>query len=107
MRGQTGVVVALAILALSGCAKSNRDLAIDACHKAVAERLDNKLYVLSHDTMARGFKSEDGGLAEITASVVFDQGLPAENRQTMTCRVQFDASQPEHEPNVISLVFQW
>lgn len=107
MRRQTGVVVALAVLALSGCSASSGDLAVAACHQAVSDKLSGKLFEVDRKLMINGYMAKDGGLGEVTAPVVFDRGLPSENRQTFTCRVQFDAARPETEPNVISLVFQW
>jgi hypothetical protein len=97
---------ALAIV-LAGCGKSPDDLAVAACKAAVSERLTGKTWSVVDEEWKGGYKAGDPGLAEIVAPVYFDKGLPAETRQTVTCRVQFDAADAAAEPSVIGLVFQW
>lgn len=97
---------ALAI-ALAGCGKAQDDLAIVACKAAVSERLTGKTWSVVDEEWKSGYKPGDPGLAEIVAPIYFDKGLPAEKKQTVTCRVQFDAANAAAPPSVIGLVFQW
>lgn len=94
-------------LLLAGCGAGPGDLAVSACRKAVAERLADKSWEIVDAEFKAGYTSGEPGLGEITAPVYFDRGLPAEKRQTVTCRVQFDTARPEAEPSVVGLVFQW
>jgi hypothetical protein len=94
-------------LALAGCGKAPDDLAVAACKAAVSERLAGKTWSVADEEFKSGYKAGDPGLAEIVAPVYFDKGLPSETRQTVTCRVQFDANNAAAEPSVIGLVFQW
>jgi hypothetical protein len=94
-------------LALAGCAKSPADLAALACRKAVAERLGDKVYEMVDEELVGGYKPGDGAIAEISAPIYFDKGLPAETRQTLNCRVQFDPAKSGAEPAVIGMMFQW
>lgn len=100
-------VPALAALFLAGCGAKPDDLAVTACKAAVAERLSGKTWSIVDDEFKAGYKPGDPGLAEIVAPVYFDRGLPAETKQTVTCRVQFDPNNAAAEPSVIGLVFQW
>jgi hypothetical protein len=100
-------VPALLAIALAGCGQSPQDLAIAACKTAVTERLTGKTWSVVDEEWKAGYKPGDPGLAEIVAPVYFDKGLPAETRQTVTCRVQFDANNAAAPPSVIGLVFQW
>jgi hypothetical protein len=100
-------VLLFAALALAGCGKTPDDLAIEACKAAVSERLAGKAWSMVDDELKAGYKAQDAGAAEVVAPVYFDRGLPAESKQTVTCRVQFDANDPAAAPSVIGLVFQW
>lgn len=104
---KTWYLPALVALALAGCGAKPEDLAISACKAAVSERLAGKTWSIVDDEFKSGYKAGDPGLAEIVAPVYFDRGLPAETRQTVTCRVQFDPNNAAAEPSVIGLVFQW
>jgi hypothetical protein len=100
-------VPALAALVLAGCGARQDDLAVAACRAAIAERLAGKSWTIENAEFKAGYKVGDPGLAEIVAPVYFDRGLPAEKKQTVTCRVQFDPNNAAAEPSVIGLVFQW
>lgn len=98
---------AVLAMALAGCGQSPDDLAIAACKAAVTERLTGKSWTVVDDEWKAGYKAGEPGLAEVIAPVYFDKGLPAESKQTVTCRVQFDANNAAAPPSVIGLVFQW
>jgi hypothetical protein len=100
-------LLGMAVLALAGCGTTPAELAAAACKAAVAERLTAKQWSMVDDEIKVGFKAQDAGAAEIIAPVYFDRGLPTESKQTVTCRVQFDATDATAAPSVIGLVFQW
>jgi hypothetical protein len=91
---------------LTACGTSPADLAVAACQSAIAERLTGKSYTLAEADLKAGYKALDSGLAELTAPVYFDKGLPGERRQDVTCRVQAGAS-ADAPPSVVGLTFQW
>ena len=91
---------------LTACGTSPADLAVAACQSAIAERLVGKTYSLADADLKSGYKAIDTGIAELTAPVYFDKGLPGESRQDVTCRVQAAAA-PDAPPSVIGLTFQW
>ncbi len=105
MKSRLVVPIGMA-LCLAACATSPADLAVAACRSAIAERLGGKSYTLADADLKSSYKTLDTGLAELTAPVYFDKGLPGESRQDVTCRVQAGAA-ADAPPSVIGLTFQW
>lgn len=103
-----GVCVALALtLALSACGKSPEKRAVEVCEKAIAEKLAGKTYEVDTKDMVAKAKSEPNGVMSTSSVVVFDKGLPSESKQTMECKVQFDAKDPNADPAVVGMSFLW
>ena len=104
---QRFVMVAGLALALAACGGGDEDRAIAACEKAIADKVGDKAYVLDAADMRAKVQTAPEGRMQINSTVVFDQGLTSESRQTFDCRVQFDANNPSAEPAVVGLTFTW
>lgn len=97
----------LLALALSACGGGS-NAAVEACRKAVEEKLAGKNFEISVADMAANVHGTDqANISEVTSTVVFDPRLHGEKRQQFTCRVQFDPNNAAAEPAVIGLVFVW
>jgi hypothetical protein len=92
---------------LSACGPSVADLAAAACEREIIEKVTGKSYDLDLGEMRAMYKSTEPNIGTITSRVMFDRGLPSENAQAFTCRVQFDPKSPGAEPAVIGLTFVW
>jgi hypothetical protein len=99
--------IAAIALALGACAGGSRDPAVQACTEAIAQRLTDKSYELDAADMAAKIEKQDGNVRQITSTVVFDKGLPAEKQQSFTCRVKLNPDNPDAAPEVIGLNFVW
>ena len=97
--------LAVASLSLTACGGGRNAAAAAACEKAVAERVAGKRYTLDKADMEKNAKSTGDKTMEIHSTVVFDQGLASETKQTYDCRVQFDDGAAE--PAVTFLQFNW
>jgi hypothetical protein len=100
------VVVAAAAL-LAGCGAKPEQRAVDACQKAVTQKLAGKSFELDADDMLAKVQKQSDTVMQINSTVFFDKGLPAETKQTFDCRVQFDANDAAKEPVVTFMQFNW
>src|SRR5258706_11559099 len=107
MRRQYMLMVAIAACALAGCGNSNEKRAVEACQKAVAQKLGSKTFELDAKDMAAKAKAAGDNVIGLNSTVVFDKGLPSESKQAFECRVQFDPKNPAAEPAVQALHFTW
>lgn len=94
------------VLAFAGCGGGPPNKVVAACEKAVAAKLAGKSYELDAADMAAKIQRQ-GDTSQLVSTVVFDKGLPEETRQTFECRVRIDPANPEAEPAVTFLQFNW
>jgi len=104
---RTLVLVVLASIALTACGKNNQQRAVDACQKAVAEKLQGKTFELDLKDMLKNAKPGTDNVIALGSTVVFDKGLPSESKQTFDCRVLIDPKNADAEPAVQGLEFTW
>ena len=100
------VAVAAALL-LAGCGAKPEQLAVNACQKAVTEKLSGKSFEIDAADMLAKIQKQSDTVMQINSTVFFDKGLPAETKQTFECRVQFDPNNMSNEPSVTFLQFTW
>ena len=100
-RGAT--LAALAACLLTACGGGREDAAADACTKAIQAKLAGRNYELARDLGANA-KAEGADTLDLTGQITFDKSLSSEYRQTVDCKVRFEAGK---EPNVIFLQFNW
>ena len=99
------VAVAVAVL-LSGCGAKPEEAAVAACQKAVNEKLAGKSFEIDAADMLGKIQKQSETEMQITSTVYFDKGLPAETKQTVDCRVRFDPNNKKAEPFVF-VQFTW
>ena len=92
------------LLLLAGCGNSRNNAAVDACSKAVADKVTGKSFTLERKDMANHAKDESTDVVSIASTIVFDKGLSTEYQQTFDCRVRFDKDKVS---DVIYLQFNW
>jgi hypothetical protein len=92
---------------LSACGKGPEKRAVAACEKSIAQKLSGKTYEVDAKDMLAKAKPEAGGAMTLSSVVIFDKGLPSESKQTFECKVQFDQKNPNADPAVIGMTFQW
>ncbi|TDR48898.1 hypothetical protein DFR29_101522 [Tahibacter aquaticus] len=97
------VAIAMAVL-LTGCGGGREMAAARACESAVKQKLAGRTFDLNLNDMAATAKAEGGDILYLASTVVFDKGLTSEYKQTMDCKVRFEA---DKEPSVILLQFNW
>lgn len=91
-------------LLLGGCGNSRHDAAIDACSKAIADKITGKTFSLDRKDMGNHAKDESTDVVSISSTIVFDKGLSTEYQQTFDCRVRYDKNKVS---DVIYLQFNW
>ena len=101
------VALVTVVLALAACGSSHEKRAVEACQKAVKEKLGGKAYDVDAKDMLAKAKAGTDNVVALSSTVVFDKGLPSESKQTFECRVEFDPKNPKAEPAVIGMTFQW
>ncbi|HEX6833957.1 MAG TPA: hypothetical protein VF132_10535 [Rudaea sp.] len=92
------------LLSLAGCGGPSDNGAVDACAKAIADKLAGKTYEVDRKDMAAHLKSETADTVFITSPATFDKGLASEYKQIFECRVRFENGKA---PSVIWLQFNW
>lgn len=97
------MAMTLAVL-LTGCGGGRETTAAKACEAAVRQKLAGRTFDLDLADMAAKAKAEGGDILYLTSTVVFDKGLSSEYKQTMDCKVRFEA---DKDPSVILLQFNW
>ena len=100
------VALAAAVL-VAGCGAKPEQRAVDACQKAVTEKLAGKSFEIDAQDMLAKTQKQSDTVMQINSTVFFDKGLPAETKQTFDCRVQFDANDAAKEPVVTFMQFTW
>ena len=98
-------VIAASCLSITACGGGQQAAAAGACEKAVAEKMQGRRYTLDRADMEKNAKATNDKVMEIHSTVVFDQGLASESKQTYDCRVQFEDGAAE--PAVTFLQFNW
>jgi hypothetical protein len=96
------LVLALCPLLLAGCGDSRHATAVDACNKAISDKLNGKTFALDRGDMLARARDESADVVHVGSTVVFDKGLSTEYQQTFDCRVRLGKS-----ADVISLQFNW
>ncbi len=100
------LVMVLICCVLTGCGVSKNTAAVDACDKVIIEKLSGKTFTYSKTDMLASAKTDGEGILSMRSEVIFDQGLPAESKQLVDCRVQFDPAN-KSPPSVIQVQFTW
>jgi len=98
------LVPAACVLLAAGCAPTRNDGAVDACSKAIADKLGGKTYSLDRGDMTAHAKDESADVVGLSSTITFDKGLSTEYRQTFDCRVRFANGKVS---DVIGLQFNW
>ena len=99
------LLLAAACLApLAGCGNSRNNAAIDACSKAIADKISGKTVNLDRKDMGAHAKDDSADVVSIASTIVFDKGLSTQYQQTFDCRVRFDKDKVS---DVIYLQFNW
>ena len=104
MRSVNPVLSATCLLLLAGCGNSRNDAAIDACSKAIADKVTGKTFTLERKDMGSHARDESADVVSIASTIVFDKGLSTQYQQTFDCRVRFDKDKVS---DVIYLQFNW
>ncbi|GIX32715.1 MAG: hypothetical protein KatS3mg125_0671 [Lysobacterales bacterium] len=86
---------------LSACGKPTERI-IDACVKAIEERIGDRSHTLDRRDMRANVEEQDGQY-RVRSTVVFSPGLPNEYRQKFECRARLENGQGV----VTFLQFQW
>lgn len=94
------LLVLLAAL-LSACGKPTERV-VDACVKAIEERIGDRSHTLDRRDMRANVEEHDGQY-RVRSTVVFSPGLPNEYRQKFECRARLENGQIV----VTFLQFQW
>ena len=97
-------LLAAACLLLAGCGNSRNNAAVDACSKAIADKVTGKSFTLERKDMGSHAKDESADVVSIASTIVFDKGLSTQYQQTFDCRVRFDKDKVS---DVIYLQFNW
>lgn len=98
------VLCVAACCLLCACGASRNDGAVDACGKAIAEKLGAKTFSIDRGDMLRNAKDESADVITIASTIVFDKGLSTEYSQTFDCRVRLENGKA---PSVIGMQFNW
>lgn len=104
MRGYRLLLATLCLLPLAGCGNSRNNAAIDACSKAIGDKITGKTFTLDRKDMANHAKDEAADVVSIASTIIFDKGLSTEYQQTFDCRVRLDKDKAS---DVIYLQFNW
>ncbi len=104
MRSDNPLLAAACLLLLAGCGNSRNNAAIDACSKAIADKVSGKTVTLDRKDMGNHAKDESADVVSISSTIVFDKGLSTEFQQAFDCRVRFDKDKVS---DVIYLQFNW
>lgn len=104
MRSSRLLLAPLCLVLLAGCGNSRNDAAIDACSKAIADKISGKTFSLDRKDMGSHVKDESADVVSISSTIVFDKGLSTEYQQTFDCRVRYDKDKVS---DVIYLQFNW
>jgi len=97
-------VPAACLLLIAGCGTNRSDSAVQACSKAIADKLASKTFSLDRGDMNAHAKGETADVIAIASTITFDKGLSTEYQQTFDCRVRFENGKP---PDVIGMQFNW
>ena len=103
MRTSTLTIFILCLL-IAACGDNRTDSAVDACSKAIADKLGGKTFALDRGDMGRNAKNESGDTVAIASTIIFDKGLSTEYQQTYDCRVRLESGKPA---DVIYMQFNW
>lgn len=101
------LVALAAALLLSGCGAGPEQQAVDACQSEIAGKLAGKSFEIDAAEMLGKIQKQSDTVMQVTSTVYFDKGLPAETKQTFDCRVQFDPNDRSAAPKVTFLQFNW
>ena len=104
MRSFRLLLAPLCLALLAGCGNSRNNAAIDACSKAIADKISGKTFSLDRKDMGDHAKDESADVVSISSTIVFDKGLSTEYQQTFDCRVRYDKDKVS---DVIYLQFNW
>lgn len=104
MRRYRVLLATLCLLALAGCGNSRNNAAVDACSKAITDKLTGKTFALDRKDMGNHAKDEAADVVSIASTIVFDKGLSTEYQQTFDCRVRLEKDKVS---DVIYLQFNW
>ena len=97
-------LLAAACPLLAGCGNSRNNAAVDACSKAIADKVTGKSFTLERKDMGSHAKDESADVVSIASTIVFDKGLSTQYQQTFDCRVRLDNGKAA---DVIGLQFNW
>ena len=97
-------VPAACLLLVAGCGANRNDSAVQACSKAIADKLGSKTFSLDQGGMTAHAKDESADIVALASTITFDKGLSTEYQQTFDCRVRFENGKP---PDVIGMQFNW
>lgn len=92
------------ILALGACSPSRNDTAANTCNTEIGKRMNGRSFTVDLKDLAAHAKQESADTVLLTSTIVMDKGLPSEDKQSIECRVRFDAS---GNANVLYLQFNF
>ncbi|MBS0487380.1 MAG: hypothetical protein JSS13_08555 [Proteobacteria bacterium] len=98
------VFLLVGVLALGACSPSRNDTAASACNAEIGKRMSGRSFALDLKDLAAHAKAESADTVLLTSTIVMDKGLPSEDKQSIECRVRFDAS---GNANVLYLQFNF
>ncbi|HMM56378.1 MAG TPA: hypothetical protein PKD77_02140 [Rudaea sp.] len=98
------VSLLVCVLALGACSPSRNDTAASACNTEIGKRMNGRSFALDLKDLAAHAKAESADTVLLTSTIVMDKGLPSEDKQSIECRVRFDAS---GNANVLYLQFNF
>lgn len=98
------VFLLVCILALGACSPSRNDTAANTCNTEIGKRMNGRSFTVDLKDLAAHAKAESADTVLLTSTIVMDKGLPSEDRQSIECRVRFDAA---GNANVLYLQFNF
>ena len=100
MKCAKGLALSVPLCLLAACG-GRPEQATSACETAIAERLSGQQYAIDGAAMAASAQEQADNILLLQSGIVFQPGLPGEDKQSVDCKVRFG----DGDPSVISLMF--
>ena len=108
MRVIAVILVSLLLVACAGDGgggDSKGAIAAKACEAFAKNGLGGKTYQLDLNALAASMKA-DGDMQALSASIVIEPGLSGEVKQTLDCKVRFNAEGTQADVISLNYIFQ-
>lgn len=108
MRAIAVFLVSLLLVACGGGGgedNSKSAIAARACEAFAKNGLGEKTYQLDLNTLAASMKA-DGDMQALSATIVIEPGLSSEAKQTLDCKVRFNAEGTQADVISLNYIYQ-